>query len=441
MANPVVAIVGRPNVGKSTFFNRLVGKRIAIVEDTPGITRDRLYAETEWIGRSFMLVDTGGMLLNDADPMTVQIRTQAEIAMEEADVIVLLVDATEGITPTDTDVAHLLRRSGKPVLLAVNKCDNTRLERDAVEFYSLGFGEIFPISSIQGRGVAELLDEIVESLPKTEAEEYPEDVVKVAIVGRPNVGKSSMLNAIVKEDRAIVSSVAGTTRDAVDTPFVHEGQNMVLIDTAGIRRAGKVQHSVEYYSVLRAVQAIERSDVVLVLVDAAEGLSDGDKRVGGYAHEAGRAVVIVVNKWDLMKGSGITMKKFAEGIRNEVPFLSYAPIVFASAKNGKGVKDILDTAILAAQAHSMRLSTSEINRIIHDAVDTHPLNSKGKQFKVYYATMPAVKPPTVVIFANDPNMLHFSYQRYLENELRKWYPYEGTSVRIFARKAESKDQR
>lgn len=441
LANPIVAIVGRPNVGKSTLFNRLVGKRIAIVDDTPGITRDRLYAEGEWIGRTFMVVDTGGMMLDDIDPMMVQVRAQAEIAMEEADVIVFMVDGTTGATTTDIEVAELLRRAKKPVILAVNKIENVKQERDSVEFYSLGLGEVFPISSIQGHGVAELLDEVVHNLPSGTATEYPEDVIKIAIVGRPNVGKSSMLNAIVKEERAIVSSVAGTTRDAVDTEFTHEGQNMVLIDTAGIRRAGKVQQSVEYYSVLRAVQAIERCDVVLLLIDASEGLSDGDKRVGGYAHEAGRAVIIVVNKWDTKKGSGASMRDFAQHIRDDVPYLHYAPIAFASALKGKGIKDILDSAILAAQSHSMRLSTGEINRLIHDAVDEHPLNQKGRQFKVYYATMPTVKPPTVVIFTNDPSMLHFSYQRYLENELRKSYPYEGTPIRIFARKAESKDRR
>jgi GTP-binding protein len=418
-----------------------VGRRIAIVEDTPGITRDRLYAEAEWIGRTFMVVDTGGMLQDEEDPLAVQVGIQAEIAMEEADVIVFLVDGTQGMTPIDIDVADLLRRTRKPVLLAVNKTENQKQERSTVEFYSLGLGEIYPISSIQGYGVAELLDKVVECFPESVTEEYPEDSIKIAIVGRPNVGKSSMLNAIVKEERAIVSEVAGTTRDAVDTLFDHEGQSIVLIDTAGIRRAGKVQHSVEYYSVLRAVQAIERCDVGMVLIDASEGLADGDKRVAGYAHEAGRAVVVVVNKWDMMKGSGITMRQFAQNIRDEMPFLHYAPIVFASAKNRKGIKEILDTAILASQSHSMRLPTGEINRLIHDAVDEHPLNQKGKQFKVYYATMPAVKPPTVIIFTNDPNMLHFSYQRYLENELRKQYPYEGTPLRIFARKAEGRERR
>lgn len=442
MPNPVVAVVGRPNVGKSTLFNRLVGKRIAIVEETPGVTRDRLYAEAEWIGREFLLIDTGGMVLDEKDPITVQVRAQAEIAMAEADIIVLLVDVTEGVTIADLEVADLLRRARKPVLVVVNKVENPRQERDAVDFYSLGLGEIYPISSIQGYGVAELLDKIVESFPAAGGEEaYPEDAIKIAIVGRPNVGKSSLLNAIVQEERAIVSEIPGTTRDAVDTYFEHDGQSIILIDTAGIRRAGKIQRSIEYYSVLRAVRAIERADVALLLIDASEGITDGDKRVGGFSHEAGSALVIVANKWDLVKGKGVSMRDFAEAIRADSPFLSYAPIAFASAVRGQGVCEVLDSAILAAQSHAMRLPTGEINRIIQDAVESHPLTQKGRQFKVYYTTMPAVKPPTVILFVNDPNLLHFSYQRYLENQIRKHYPYEGTPIRIHARKAESRGRR
>ena len=441
MANAVVAIVGRPNVGKSTLFNRLVGKRIAIVDDTPGITRDRLYARAEWIGRDFALVDTGGMVLNEKDPLIKQVRAQAEIAMDEADVIVFAVDVTEGVMPADIEVADILRRAQKPVLLAVNKVDNTKQEREAMEFYSLGLGDVYPISSMQGYGVAELLDKVVENLPSPEEGElYPEDAVKIAIVGRPNVGKSSILNAIVEEERAIVSDIPGTTRDAVDTYFEHEGQGIVLIDTAGIRRAGKIQRSVEYYSVLRAVRAIERADVALLVTDASEGILDGDKRVGGLAHEAGRASVIVVNKWDLMKGRGVPMRSYASSLRDEMPFLSYAPIAFTSATQPRGIRAAVESAILAAQSHAVRLPTGEINRIIQDAVDSHPLTQHGKQLKIYYATMPAVKPPTIVLFANDPEMLHFSYQRYLENQIRKHHAYEGTPIRIYARKAESKDR-
>lgn len=442
MANPVVAIVGRQNVGKSTLFNRLVGKRIAIVEDTPGITRDRLYASGEWIGREFTLIDTGGMVLNEKDPLIQQVRAQAEIAMDEADVIVLLVDVTEGMTPPDIEVADLLRRAKKPVLLAVNKVENPRQEREAVEFYSLGLGEIYPISSMQGYGVAELLDKVIESLPAPHEEEpYPEEAIKIAIIGRPNVGKSSILNAIVQEERAIVSEIPGTTRDAVDTLFQYEEQPIVLIDTAGIRRAGKIQRSVEYYSVLRAVKAIERADVAFIVIDAFEGILDGDKRVGGLANDAGRASVLVVNKWDLRKGQGVSMKDYAVLIRKDAPFLKYAPIVFVSAKERWGIAGALDSAIIAAQNHALRLPTGEINRVIQDAVDSKPLTQKGKQFKVYYSTMPAVKPPTIVLFTNDPNMLNFSYQRYLENQIRKYQSYEGTPIRIYARKAESTRER
>lgn len=437
MPKPVVAIVGRPNVGKSTLFNRLVGKRIAIVEDTPGITRDRLYSDAEWAGRTFLLIDTGGMVLNEKDPITSQVRTQAEIAVEEADVIVLLLDAVEGITPADTEVTDVLRKARKPVIAAVNKADNTKLEHGAVEFYSLGLGEVYPISSAQGHGVADLLDKIVESLPPAELQESDEeDLIRIAIVGRPNVGKSSMLNAIVQEERAIVSDIPGTTRDAVDTHFEHDDQKVVLVDTAGIRRAGKIQGSVEYYSVLRAVRAIERSDVALLLVDASEGVADGDKRVGGYAHDAGKSLVIVANKWDLAREQGAAMQEFAESLREQIPFLSYAAIAFASALEGWGVRETVDAAIQAAQNHARRLPTGEINRLIRDAVDSHPLTRKGREFKVYYTTMPAVRPPTVVLFVNDPGLFHFSYQRYLENQIRKRFPYEGTPIRIYARKAE-----
>ncbi|MDH7481539.1 MAG: ribosome biogenesis GTPase Der [Armatimonadota bacterium] len=437
MSNPMVAVVGRPNVGKSTLFNRLVGKRIAIVEDVPGVTRDRLYAEAEWLGRNFMLIDTGGLILNEKDPLTVQVRTQAEIAISEADVIVFLVDVTEGVTPADMEVADVLRRTRKPVLVAVNKVDNERLERESIEFFSLGLGDIYPISSLHGRGVAELLDKIIENLPVPTAEKvYSEEVIKIAIIGRPNVGKSSLLNAIIKEERAIVSDIPGTTRDAIDTYFEHGDQRFVLIDTAGIRRAGKIQRSIEYYSVLRAVRALERADVALVVIDASEGVVDGDKRVAGYSHDAGKAAVIVVNKWDLAKKQGKTINGFTELVRREMPFMNYAPIVFTSAIEGTGITELLGCAAIASQNHALRLPTGELNRLIGDIVDARPYSEKGKEFRVYYATMPSVRPPTIVLFTNDPDLLHFSYQRYIENQLRKHYTYEGTPIRIFARKAE-----
>lgn len=411
---------------------------MAIVEDVPGITRDRLYADAEWRGRQFVVIDTGGILLGKEDPLTVQVVKQADLAMEEADVIVLVVDVTEGITATDQDVAEELRKTRKPVLVAVNKVDGDQREREAAEFYALGLGDIYPVSSIHGRGVAELLDAILEAVPKAEeAEELPEDAVKLAIIGRPNVGKSSMMNAILGEERVIVSSIPGTTRDAIDT-FIQRGdRNIVLIDTAGIRRAGKIQGSVEYYTVLRAVRAIERSDVTLILIDAGEGVADGDKRVAGLSDEAGRAAVLVVNKWDLKKSGPerVGIREFADIVRRELPFMAYAPIVFTSAKEGTGIAEVVDTAIDAAESHAMRIPTGELNRIIQDAADAHPLTRKGKALKIRYVTMPSVKPPTVILFVNDPDLVHFSYERYLENQIRKVFPYEGTPIRIVARRA------
>lgn len=436
MDRPIVAIVGRPNVGKSTLFNRIVGQRIAIVEDTPGITRDRLYAEAEWLTRQFVLTDTGGILFNESDPLTVQVAGQAQIAMEEADVIVMVVDATAGVTGTDVTLADELRKAKVPVVLVANKVDNEKVEMEASEFYSLGLGEVFPVSSIHGRGLADALDVIIQSFPKVSDEEvYPSDAIRLSIVGRPNVGKSSILNAILGEERVIVSSIPGTTRDAIDTVLQHEGQEIVLVDTAGIRRAGKIQGSVEYYTVLRAVRALERSDVGLLVMDASAGIMDGDKRVGGFIQQSGRACVIIVNKWDLVKGK-TTYKEFVAEIRKEMAFIDYAPIVFTSAVTGIGIKEVVGTAVEAAGNHAMRISTGELNRIIQDAVDAHPLSHKGKQLRVKYATMPMVKPPTVVLFVNAPDAVHFSYTRYLENQIRKTYGYEGTPIRVFARKPE-----
>jgi GTPase len=439
MARPIVAIVGRPNVGKSTLFNRLAGKRIAIVEDTPGITRDRLYTDAEWRNREFVITDTGGILFNEEDPLAIQVKRQADLAMEEADVIVMIVDATEGVTPTDVELAELLRKANKPIVLVANKVDNTRLEQESMEFYSLGLGEFFKISSIHGRGVAELLDTILDSIPPTpEEEEIPEEAIKLAIIGRPNVGKSSILNAIMGEERSIVSNIPGTTRDAIDTLFQRGDDLFALIDTAGIRRAGKIQGSVEYYTVLRAVRAIERSDLALLIIDAADGVTDGDKRVGGFAHQAGKGCVIVVNKWDLRRQgeNRMSVKEFTAHVRKEMAFLDYAPVVFASAILGQGISDIIDTAKDVAANCAQRIPTGELNRLIQDAVDAHPRTEKGRSFKIKYATMASVKPPTILLFVNDPDMFHFSYQRYLENQIRKVYGYEGTPIRIIAKKAD-----
>lgn len=446
---PLVAIVGRPNVGKSTLFNRLAGRRIAIVEDTPGITRDRLYAEGDWQGRNYILVDTGGIQMFETDPLKAQVRAQAEIAMEDADVIVLVIDTVTGITTEDVDLANALRRSVKPLIVLANKVDNGDQEhRNVPEVYALGFPEVFPVSALSGRGVADALDAIVERFPPIlpgELNPPRDDRIKIAIVGRPNVGKSSLLNSILGEERAIVSPIAGTTRDAIDTPFIYNDHEIVLIDTAGIRRAGKIQGSVEFYTVLRAKRAIARADVVMLVVDSLDGITEGDKRVGGYAHEAGRAAVIVVNKWDegankvKSELAGINpMNTFRDELRDGLPFMAYASIAFVSALTGKGVAAAVDTALDAAENHSMRIATGELNRLLRDASEAHPHTEKGKLLKIYYATMPSVKPPRIIVFVNNPELVHFSYKRYLENEIRKTFAFEGTPLVLDFKKATDK---
>jgi len=434
MNKPLVAIVGRPNVGKSTLFNRIVGKRIAIVEDTPGITRDRIYAEADWNGLEFVVIDTGGLLLNERDPLRAEVAVQAQVALEEADAVLFMVDAESGVNPADEEIADRLRGASKPVFVVANKSDNDARDRESGEFYGLGFGEVYPVSALNGRSVADLLDAVVQALPQEGGEEaYPEDAIKIAIIGRPNVGKSSLLNAILGEKRVIVSEKPGTTRDAVDTVLRRGDQTLVLVDTAGIRKAGKVQGSIEYYTVLRAVRAMERADVAMIIIDAAEGLLDGDKRVAGFAHEAGRASVLVVNKWDLRPEEA--MKEFSEEIRREVPFLDYAPVVFTSAVTGMGVAAAFETATDAASNHALRIPTGELNRIVMDAIESHPYARKGKDLRVRYATMAGVKPPTIVLFVNDPGLAHFSYLRYLENQIRRQYSYEGTPIRLVVRRA------
>lgn len=435
MSKPLVAIVGRPNVGKSTLFNRIVGQRMAIVEDVAGITRDRLYSEAEWNGREFVVVDTGGILLNEMDPLKAEVTIQAQLALEESDVVLFMVDTAVGITPADQEIADHLRGSAKPILIVANKADNTVRDQDAAEFYALGLGEVYPISSLNGRSVADVLDVVVEKLPAEGAEEpYPEDAIKIAIIGRPNVGKSSIINAILGEKRVIVSDIPGTTRDAIDTVVTRGDNTLVLIDTAGIRRAGKIQGSVEYYTVLRAVRAMERADVALIVIDAFDGVKDGDKRVAGFAHEAGRACVIVVNKWDLLTDEE-SMREFADNVKREFPFLDYAPVVFTSAVTGMGVKAAVDTAIDVASNHAMRIPTGELNRILQEAVDFRPYSRKGRDLKIRYATMSDVKPPTIVMFVNDTGLAHFSYVRYLENQIRRIYSYEGTPLRMVVKRA------
>lgn len=437
---PTVVIVGRPNVGKSTFFNRLVGKRVAVVEDQPGVTRDRLYAEAEWRGKRFTVVDTGGILFSEDDPLIEQIRVQAEVALAEADVVLFLTEATAGVNPDDRELANRLRGMKKPVYIVVNKVDNPQRETYAGEFYELGFQHVFPISSLHGRGVADLLDEFVPHLSETDRIEGEQEEIRLAIIGRPNVGKSSMLNAFTGEQRTIVSDIPGTTRDAIDTLIEYKDEKFRLIDTAGMRRKGKIQGTVEYYMANRATRAIERADCALVVVNGPEGLTDGDKRIAKIAHDAGKACVFCINKWDLVeppdgrihKNSQVK-KDLVKIVRNEIPELSYAPVVFTSALIGAGLEPVLKTVLGALESYNFRIATGPLNRVLQDAVYEKPYSSKGKNFKVYYVTQTGARPPTFVLFCNDPELLHFSYKRYLENRLRKVYPMFGTPVRIFVR--------
>jgi len=467
---PLVAIVGRPNVGKSTFFNRMIGERVAIVEDMPGTTRDRLYGDTDWNGREFTLIDTGGLELGSGIPvgqiglngqpgdLMNHVKAQAQLAIEEADVIVLMVDARSGITGTDEEVADLLRRTDKPVILAANKADNAARRMDAVEFYTLGLGEPIVISSIQGTGTGDLLDCIVEELPPVEdlEEEEEEGVPRIAIVGRPNVGKSSLLNAILGAQRAIVSDIPGTTRDTIDTELEFEERKLRLIDTAGIRRRGRVGLGVEKYSVLRANRAIERCDVALLLIDASEGLAAQDTHIAGTIHEMGKGVIVVVNKWDLAQeqrraeragtfphpdeeiaSAEAYSKIIAEGLK----FIPYAPIVFASAKTNYHVKSILETAVKIAEMRYLRVPTARLNEVLQAAIRHHdPGLMRHKHLKIYYATQAQVNPPTFVFFVNDPQTVHFSYERYLENRLREEFSFRGTVIRLQFRPRKKEDR-
>jgi GTP-binding protein len=455
MRRPVLAIVGRPNVGKSTLFNRLLGRRVAIVEAVPGVTRDRLYGEAEWQGQPYVVIDTGGILFGDEDPLIEQVRVQAQIAIHEADCVLFLVDAREGLNPVDEEIAELLRKSGKRVLLLVNKADNPQQwEAQRAEFFRLGLGEPIPISAIHGHNLAEVLELAFEKAAVqpslTTPKEVEEEPLRLAIVGRPNVGKSSLLNAILNEQRAIVSEKAGTTRDALDTPFTWSYQigdeakayPMVLIDTAGIRRPGQVQGSLEYYAQLRAERAIQRADVVLVVLDAKEGLTHRDRRIAQLAIDAGRACIWVANKWDLVeppdgKPNKMTPAKrdFVRLVRQNAPGFDFLPLVFVSALQRWGIETLLNTAVQVAEFHSMRIPTGELNRLIHDALYERPYSRKGKPLKIYYATMAEVRPPTIVLFVNDPEIVHFSYLRYLENRVRERYQYIGTPLRWVVRPA------
>lgn len=429
---PLVAIVGRPNVGKSTLFNRLVEEPRAIVEDLPGTTRDRLYADAEWGGMAFTLIDTGGLVLWSEDELTMQVRRQVELAMAEAEAILFMVDVTEGLTVGDEEIAGLLRLSQKPLFLVVNKADNEARRLAATEFYSLGLGEPYPVSALHGTGTGDLLDALVASFPPREEVEEAEGV-RVAIVGRPNVGKSSLLNALLGWERAIVSESPGTTRDVIDTQISWDSQPVTLIDTAGIRRRGRVQRGIEHYSVLRALRAIQRAHVVLLLLDAPEGVTDQDTHIAGYAMEEARGIVLVVNKWDLMKEADIS--EYAKGVRQAFRFIPYAPLLFVSALTGQKVDTVLETALRVYQERLRRVPTSGLNKLLREVVASHSPPSKGgKRLRFYYATQAEVDPPTFVFFVNDPQLVHFSYRRYLENRLREAFGFEGTPLRLYFRR-------
>ena len=433
MGFPVVAVVGRPNVGKSTIFNRIAGDRISIVEDTPGITRDRIYTRAEWLTNEFRLIDTGGIDMGD-EPFMSQIVQQAEIAIDEADVIVFMVSAREGLTEADERVAKMLYRSKKPVVLAVNKVDNIELRSEIYEFYALGFGDPYPISGAHGTGLGDLLDQVVANFPDVEAPEE-DDAVRFSFIGRPNVGKSSLVNAMLGEERVIVSDISGTTRDAIDTRFTSEdGDEFVMVDTAGIRKRGKVYESTEKYSVMRAMRAIDDSNVVLVVLNAEEGIREQDKHVAGYAHEAGRAVIIVVNKWDTLEKDNHTMTDFENQIRQEFQYLSYAPIVFVSALTKQRLSKLPALIKQVNDNHRKRIQSATLNEVISDALALNPTSTvNGKRLRVYYATQVAIQPPTFVVFVNNPELMHFSYERFLENQIRKSFDFTGTPIHLIKR--------
>ena len=433
MVLPVVAIVGRPNVGKSTLFNRIINQRLAIVEDKPGVTRDRNYAQAEWMGHKFDLIDTGGITW-EGGKIEEEIRAQAEIAIEEADVIVMLTSVVNHMTDLDERVAHLLYRTKKPVILAVNKADNPEQRNDIYDFYSLGLGDPIPVSSSHGTGIGDLLDAIVDKFPE-DKDTQAEDVISFSVIGRPNVGKSSIVNKLLGEDRVIVANEEGTTRDAVDTPFTKDGVKFKVVDTAGIRRRGKVYEKTEKYSVLRAMSAIERSDVVLLVLDASTGIREQDKHVAGYAHEAGRGIIIVVNKWDLPKKNSTSAKEFEREIRAEFQYLDYAPILFVSAKTGQRLDQIPSMVKEVYDNQNQRIQSSVLNDLLLEASKLVPTPMvKGKRLRVYYMTQVSTNPPTFVVFVNDPELMHFSYERFLINQLRQNFDFTGTPIKIIPRK-------
>ena len=441
MGKPTVAIVGRPNVGKSTFFNYIVGKRISIVEDTPGVTRDRVYADTNWRGRNFTLVDTGGIEPESDDVILSQMREQANLAISMADVIVFVTDIKQGITPADEDIALMLRKSKKPIILVCNKADTYGKTPDEIyEFYNLGLGEPYRVSSVNAIGIGDVLDAICDNLPPKSEDEDETDVIKVAVIGKPNVGKSSLINKILGENRVIVSNIAGTTRDAIDSEFENEFGKYVFIDTAGIRKKSKVDERLEKFSVMRSLLAIERSDVCLLMIDANEGVTEQDTKIAGEAHEAGKGVIIVVNKWDEYEKDNGTVEKYKKEVYNKLAYLSYAPIIFISAKTGQRVNKLFEMINSVASQNAMRVSTSILNQVLNEAIAiVQPPTDKGGRLRIFYMTQATTKPPTFVVFVNDKQLFHFSYERYLVNQIRKEFGLTGTPVRIIVRERNEKE--
>ncbi|MGF0032963.1 ribosome biogenesis GTPase Der [Bariatricus sp. SGI.154] len=442
MSKPVVAIVGRPNVGKSTLFNVLAGEMISIVKDTPGVTRDRIYADVSWLDKEFTMIDTGGIEPESNDIILSQMREQAQIAIDTADVIIFLTDVRQGLVDSDSKVADMLRRSGKPVVLVVNKVDNfDKFMPDVYEFYNLGIGDPMPISAASRLGLGDMLEEVVKHFSENSGEEEEDERPRIAIVGKPNVGKSSIINKLLGEQRVIVSDIAGTTRDAIDTDIVHNGREYVFIDTAGLRRKNKIKEELERYSIIRTVTAVERADVVLVVIDAVEGVTEQDAKIAGIAHERGKGIIIVVNKWDAIEKNDRTMREYENEVRRVLSFMPYAEIMYVSAETGQRLPKLYDMIDMVIENQSMRVATGVLNEIMAEAVAMQqPPSDKGKRLKLYYITQVSVKPPTFVIFVNDKELMHFSYTRYLENKIREAFGFRGTSLKFFIRERKEKDQ-
>ena len=441
MSKPVVAIVGRPNVGKSTLFNALAGEQISIVKDTPGVTRDRIYADVTWLNYNFILIDTGGIEPESKDIILSQMREQAEIAIASADVIIFMVDVRQGLVDSDSKVANMLRRSGKPVVLVVNKVDSfQKMMTDVYEFYNLGIGDPVPVSSVGKLGIGDMLDEVVKHFPESAAEDEEDERPRIAIVGKPNVGKSSIINKIVGESRVIVSDIAGTTRDAIDTDITYNGNEYVFIDTAGLRRKNKIKEELERYSIIRTVTAVERADVVLVVIDATEGVTEQDAKIAGIAHERGKGIIVVVNKWDAIEKNDKTIYEHTNRIKDILSFMPYAEILFISAKTGQRVGKIFDTIDMVIENQNLRIQTGVLNEILSEAVAMQqPPSDKGKRLKIFYMTQVSVKPPTFVIFVNNKELMHFSYTRYLENKIRDTFGFRGTALRFIIRERGEKE--